>query len=286
MIFDTITVLFVEMHYSKPDPAPGKAGFSQFDTAVASGAAGGIFSDLQGGQFGHGFISAGLSSGIDGDFSDNVALQVLTSAVVAGTVSALSGGKFGNGAGSAAFAAALRVDWGDAGVGSGTKSPLSQEEFKNNKAELDKALKQLTTDGTLNTSKPFASEDDAAKEVLELVAPLSKKYGIELGGSIVKNGKVYHYSNPIIGSPVGVNIDKNWTGYHTHPDGDAFFSNNVNMAGTGNDVNWANVAGRRSYNNGLYLGVQLSTGHVAISVCAPMACSNIRRFGAIGRSLQ
>ena len=92
--------------------AIGKAGFSQFDTAVASGAAGGIFSDLQGGQFGHGFISAGLSSGIGGDFSDNVALQVLTSAVVGGTVSALSGGKFGNGAGSAAFAAALRADWG------------------------------------------------------------------------------------------------------------------------------------------------------------------------------
>ena len=89
-----------------------------WQAAVAANAiAGGIAEQLQGGSFGHGFVTAGLSTlaGVGTgtvigpiDFN-NVALafaKIAARAVVGGTISEASGGKFANGAISAAFTAA------------------------------------------------------------------------------------------------------------------------------------------------------------------------------------
>ena len=71
-----------------------------------------IFEELSGGQFGHGFLSAGLPTTInliqgadrvtefDGFDSDtlNVVARTSVAATVGGTVSRLTGGKFANGA--------------------------------------------------------------------------------------------------------------------------------------------------------------------------------------------
>jgi RHS repeat-associated protein len=89
----------------------GAAGWGGTESFFASGAAGGILSDLQGGNFGHGFWAAGLGSAAGGQYSSDATTQVLASAVVGGTISKLTGGKFANGAMSAAFAAAMRADW-------------------------------------------------------------------------------------------------------------------------------------------------------------------------------
>ena len=70
---------------------------------------GGIMSELQGGKFGHGFWSAGLTKGLNvngmidsfGALYD--AARIAVSAVIGGTISKLTGGKFGNGAVSAAM---------------------------------------------------------------------------------------------------------------------------------------------------------------------------------------
>jgi RHS repeat-associated protein len=81
------------------------AGAAQYGM-VASSFAGGIASRIQGGNFGHGFWSAGLGAGIGGGMGKGWA-KVVTAAVVGGTISKLTGGKFKNGAISAAFMAAV-----------------------------------------------------------------------------------------------------------------------------------------------------------------------------------
>lgn len=78
-------------------------------TTLAHAVVGGIVHELQGGKFGHGFVSSGVTAAfapalaqLEGTFSG-----VFVSAILSGTVSKLSGGKFANGAVTAAFAAAF-----------------------------------------------------------------------------------------------------------------------------------------------------------------------------------
>ena len=84
---------------------------AQFATQIAAHAmAGGVISVMQGGKFGHGFVSAGATKaaspwiGSIGDGARAMApARVATAALVGGTVSAATGGKFANGAVTAAF---------------------------------------------------------------------------------------------------------------------------------------------------------------------------------------
>ena len=68
---------------------------------------GGILTELQGGEFGHGFLSAGVAFGV-GQIGIkqgwSVEAQFVSRVVSAGTVSEITGGKFANGAVTAAFA--------------------------------------------------------------------------------------------------------------------------------------------------------------------------------------
>lgn len=84
---------------------------------VTHGVAGGVMSKLQGGKFGHGFASAGVtqafSAGIDrigGGASNYAAARVAAAAVLGGTASTLTGGKFANGAATAAFSRAFNEE--------------------------------------------------------------------------------------------------------------------------------------------------------------------------------
>lgn len=79
---------------------------------LAHGIAGGVLNELQGGKFGHGFISAGLTkfassrwiSQIEGGNWYHVLGRTAIAAAVGGTVSKITGGKFANGAQTAAYA--------------------------------------------------------------------------------------------------------------------------------------------------------------------------------------
>ena len=79
---------------------------------------GGIIADLQGGKFGHGFFSAGLTkaANVNSMISEGAgelgydALRVITAAVIGGTISQITGGKFANGATTAAFAQAFNAN--------------------------------------------------------------------------------------------------------------------------------------------------------------------------------
>jgi hypothetical protein len=73
---------------------------------------GGSISKMQGGSFGHAFVSAGVSALGNGLMStghikiESSAGRIIASAIIGGTASELSGGKFANGAITAAFQAA------------------------------------------------------------------------------------------------------------------------------------------------------------------------------------
>ena len=72
---------------------------------------GGVIAELQGGKFGHGFFSAGVTKGFGGAFlpggeglsTAQVARGTVVSAIIGGTASKISGGKFANGAQTAVF---------------------------------------------------------------------------------------------------------------------------------------------------------------------------------------
>gem|GEM_PF-3456929 len=88
-----------------------EAGGSSLAKVAAHAAAGGTLNTLQGGKFGHGFLSAGVTEALSpaigaassGGGAGGVVAGTVASAVVGGTVSELSGGKFGNGAQTGAF---------------------------------------------------------------------------------------------------------------------------------------------------------------------------------------
>ncbi|KZN50868.1 hypothetical protein N476_14600 [Pseudoalteromonas luteoviolacea H33] len=91
------------------DAFGAKAGFWKEGGIAHLGAhalTGGIISDVQGGNFGHGFWSAGLTKGaqVSGIVNmDNVVIGTAQSMVIAGTISKLTGGKFANAAVTGAF---------------------------------------------------------------------------------------------------------------------------------------------------------------------------------------
>ena len=70
---------------------------------------GGLMNVLNGGQFGHGFVAAGIIQSFADPISgfDNAPERVVAAAIVGGTASEITGGKFANGAVTAAFTRAF-----------------------------------------------------------------------------------------------------------------------------------------------------------------------------------
>jgi len=100
------------MTYLAGTLAPGAgAGFTDLAVyGLQMGVVGGITSVLQGGKFGHGFVSAGVGSAVGASIgpmskspSWGNAWKAIGRMTLAGTLSKATGGKFANGAGSAAF---------------------------------------------------------------------------------------------------------------------------------------------------------------------------------------
>jgi len=101
------------------------------------GTLGGITSMLQGGKFGHGFVSAGLSA-IGGEFIKGASWikkgvgKTVARITLGGTISTVTGGKFANGAAGAAFSMMVSSLKGLAGEGAKTVKE------KSNAAALEK----------------------------------------------------------------------------------------------------------------------------------------------------
>ncbi|MDM3872258.1 RHS repeat-associated core domain-containing protein [Porticoccus sp. W117] len=119
----------------------GASGLETTERIFAHAVAGGVFSELQGGKFGHGFVSAGLTKAFttyaNFDYSDGSAKAVIgrtaVAAMVGGTISELTGGKFANGATTAAIAHLFNAE-------------LSESEKRAIRARNKKAIEQLYGD--------------------------------------------------------------------------------------------------------------------------------------------
>ncbi len=109
--------------YAKGENAP----FGNFFKAGTKGGfrhitlhavAGGVFSKIQGGEFGHGFVSAGLTKGVMANSGFNygnrdplmIMKRTMVAGLLGGTTSHLTGGKFANGAVTAALAHAFNQE--------------------------------------------------------------------------------------------------------------------------------------------------------------------------------
>lgn len=87
-----------------------------FAAVAKVGTVGGAASMLQGGKFGHGFVSAGLGpvggkavgGALGGIIGNESVRRVVSSSIVGGTLSSMTGDKFANGAKATAFLLAMR----------------------------------------------------------------------------------------------------------------------------------------------------------------------------------
>ncbi|TQV85534.1 RHS repeat-associated core domain-containing protein [Aliikangiella coralliicola] len=124
------------------------SGFAAYvGKTAAHGVAGGAMSYLQGGKFGHGFISAGLtqfaSGAIDSIKGIGIAARtarVSAAAAVGGTASQLTGGKFSNGATTAAFSRAFNDELHSRGKNPDRKKRRAIRRAKRDARELAKAF--------------------------------------------------------------------------------------------------------------------------------------------------
>ncbi|MBR9910644.1 MAG: hypothetical protein GYB33_09885 [Gammaproteobacteria bacterium] len=132
---------------------PGASTFGDYAIAVVSmGTVGGITSTLQGGKFGHGFVSAGIGGALGGKvggaLGGGLAGNVIGGAIVGGTMSKVTGGKFANGARYGAFVAT--VNWA-AGRAVRTTGQINNPEvsIETDIKLRDNAINNMNVDETL-----------------------------------------------------------------------------------------------------------------------------------------
>jgi len=169
------------------------------------GLVGGIGSVLQGGKFGHGFVSAGASPIIGRGFAGALGQSLgkegtmIAQIVVAGGISEATGGKFANGAAYAAFSMAVegvagKVDRDHVkghAPKDGTKIP--NDELA---AALEVAYEAVYEE--VYGGSGFLTEDEAAWYLHDKLYEISVEHGIEFGARIYRteSGGRWHISRP------------------------------------------------------------------------------------------
>ena len=245
-------------------PTPTQGGFgwnvATYGHLASVAAVGGITASLQGGKFGHGFLSAGIGAAVggipalQGVGAGRVAARTMVSAVTAGTVSEITGGKFANGAMTAAFFSLVSSAAQAARLNGRNSSPNDPILTPEQRADLAKRQGLAVDDinaayesGALGDGRGFNTIDEASKEVLGVLDPISRRHQVEIGGFIFPSVEDYVYGRPIIGTgssiPGLVNVpDSAVAGFHTHPSGARYFSIR--------DVRWVKQTGIPLYLSG------------------------------------
>ena len=255
-------------------PLPAGGGFvGGAVRAVGYGTVGGVTSVLRGGRFGHGFVSAGLSGALAGPVGGRVGRafgsaavgEVVAGAAIGGTASELTGGKFANGAAYAAFASIVSSAASRAAPSDSQLTPEQQADLAKRQGLAMDEVKAAYESGDLGEGRQFSTIDDAAKEVLGVLDPISQIHKVELGGFISASGDGFAYGTPIVGTqgslPGLVNVPSGaLAGFHTHPSGSRSFSLN--------DARWVN--GKNGTGIPLYLS---GKGQVRVCGVSSYSCS-------------
>lgn len=193
---------------------------------VAHGIVGGIMSDLQGGKFGHGFVSAGATQAVSPQIGNipNAAGRVVAAAALGGSVSALTGGKFANGAVTAAFSYAFNE-----GAHGAFKASV--------RARAIEARKILDAESTNLRGKYFLTESDAHAAFAKAFEPHSTRLNLEFGANILQevtgDGLRYVLDDFVISNKFDPSSGQGWNApiagrpndsayvayTHTHPSG-------------------------------------------------------------------
>ncbi|KRD39242.1 hypothetical protein ASE35_02430 [Lysobacter sp. Root916] len=156
--------------------AVGAGPFAQIGMMALTG---GVMAQLQGGNFGSAFLSAGLTAAFMphvGRITNDVG-RTLVGALVGGTISELSGGKFANGAINGAIQAAMlphgpsqqekgfantsEITWGDTGVPFSREAPVELKSMFANSdlgARMDRQWAWMINSGRENGFAAFISE--------------------------------------------------------------------------------------------------------------------------------
>ncbi len=154
--------------------SPGQGTGQLAMNAVANGVVGGITSVLQGGKFGHGFASAGLSAFAKPSIRSTFGIEknmmparVVARAVIGGTISQVTGGKFANGAATAAF------------------SQLFNEEFTLARARAEQAARKAGLGAVPGHDETGSNSWRASNDQVftDAANAYNKKYGYSVGDS-------------------------------------------------------------------------------------------------------
>jgi RHS repeat-associated protein len=206
------------------------AGLSAGQEFLAKAFTGGVLETIQGGKFGHGFASAGLTAAFMpqlGGMQNDVA-RTATGALIGGTISKATGGKFANGAISGAIQGAMskKVPARSFNDADGSKAPnprLAKETMSAVEEAMfrDQAFRSYDTE--LDAHNAFA-------KAVRSVAPKAE-VGVKIG---LKGGKYY------LGAPFSIGASGSVTGLseyghlpkstrlvalsHSHPGGPAYLS--------------------------------------------------------------
>lgn len=162
--------------------AIGSGGLSA-ESVFAAGAMGGFMAEMQGGNFGHGFASAGLGAAAGaagGGFKGFV-----VAAVAGGTVSEMTGGKFANGAASAAFSYAAM--WGVSKVRAGGVKTNYEDEGTENAGYdyVSEGDRQAYLEKSLSDFKDWAKDSDMPLDNRIRAEKLTVRYDPEFDGPAI-----------------------------------------------------------------------------------------------------
>lgn len=221
------------------------AGLGGGGNFFVSGFVGGVLSEIQGGSFGSGFITAGVAAIatpiINGNVSSAVG-RVIVRSLIGGTVSHLTGGKFANGAVTAALQSALQ----DSNVDRAIPAHNGRGKLAHSWAEDNEALARLVMrDAEAGLAdirgRRYTDMDKLAMDASDILQPITDNYHVEVGARIFKNGDYFELGSAVSNgqvcvlgggcrTPISSSVNLNGrmsrvVGYlHMHPDNDGTFS--------------------------------------------------------------
>lgn len=216
---------------------------------------GGMAANISGGDFGDGFVSAGLTAWLlPGPSEGFNGLEFMRNMVVGGTISRATGGKFANGAFSAAFSYTVAAGAQKDEIGelqnSGNNNdprgknphtidgsrPLSKNSFSAEKlGEIDGRIKTYsdkykgTTKGSEKSTAVFLSQGE--------LVDISLEYNIEIAVVIGSDGTIRDINTNYNYRAVNPSVEFGQSLWHTHPYSDGFPSG-ADMHSAAGDDGW------------------------------------------------
>ena len=222
------------------------------------GAAGGLMSVLQGGRFGHGFISGFTTQAASGHIGGlkHTQQRVMAAAVLGGTVSAATGGKFANGAITGAFSRGFNDELE-------SRRTAAQEEERQARVRWIRAQIVARAEQAYADGEPYGYNDTV---------------GLFRRNTNKCNKFVCDVANAA-GATIELNVDAN--GHAWPPLAGTFGNKSADIAGWRivNDAQPGDIVAQRR-------GYRLATGHVGIIVDDQLNVISARTVGVTKLNFQ